>query len=409
MLNHIVIPASKSISQRAIAAALLSDGISTIFNAGTDNDTLAAIGMAKDLGASIDRSRNGLIVKGGLSFVNKHLNSRESGLSLRMFSAIATLSGQEIDITGEGTLAKRPVAMIKDALEQGDVSVATNGGLLPVSLSGKLRGGVFNIDGSITSQMLTGLLMALPLAEQDSTIHVENLKSKPYIDITLDLLGAFGIVVENIDYRKFFISGNQRYRATDYRVEGDWSSAAFWFVAGAIAGDVSIEGLNPNTKQADIKILDALKQAGVTACFANGAYCVHKSKIQAFDFDATDCPDLIPPLCLLAACAKGKSSLSGASRLAFKESNRAIVLQQEFAKQGIAITVADDVITIEGGCIAGGQIDSHNDHRIAMTFMVASLVAESKITISNLECIDKSYPGFHEQFERYLRNQKATF
>jgi 3-phosphoshikimate 1-carboxyvinyltransferase len=179
-------------------------------------------------------------------------------------------------------------------------------------------------------------------------------------------------------------------------VEGDWSSAAFWMVAGAIHGDISIGGLNPNSKQADRAILDALKKANGTVEYRQGIFTSKKSKITPFTFDASDCPDLIPILTLLAACATGVSEIYGAKRLAHKESNRAAVLIQEFAKTGISITQHDDTLEITGGVIHGADIDPHNDHRIAMTFAIASLVATSDILVKNPECVEKSYPGFWE-------------
>ena len=408
IFNKIILPPSKSISQRAIVAALLSDGISSILNRGNDNDTLAAIRMAESLGASVDKDGNAWVIKGSNGIINNSLNIGESGLGLRMFSFIAALSGKEVYITGEGTLPGRPVDMLGDALKQGGVSVETSRGGLPIKLSGKLQGGDFNIDGSITSQVLTGLLMALPVVENDSIVHVESLKSKPYIDLTLDILKDFGIVVKNVDYKEFFIRGKQQYKSVDYWVEGDWSGAAFWFVAGAISGDIYIGGLNTASKQADRMILDAMESGGIPVVFSKGYYHVKKSKVRSFNFDATDCPDLIPVLCLLAACAEGMSSISGASRLKFKESDRALVLKQEFAKVGISVFVENDLIRVEGGRIGGGLIDCHNDHRIAMTFLIASLVAEAEITIDNPGCINKSYPEFILQFAFYLEYIKKS-
>jgi len=439
---HIPIPSSKSITQRAIAAALLSNGASVIENFSECDDTTAALRMAQRLGAKVYRE-NGILYIEGNSFLHNchdrtnilrscglkpprpsdtlpplplqrrgimegnllrssHLHSGESALALRMFAPIAALSGEEIMFIGEGSLLNRPVDMIVNALEQGGVKCTTNDGKLPLTLSEKLKNGHFHIDGSVTSQILTGLLMALPVVEGDSVVVVENLKSKPYIDLTMDVLQSFGIEIENNNYHTFFIRGNQRYSPCRYVVEGDWSSAVFWLVAGAIYKSVSVSGLNPNSKQADRAILDALKLANCTVECQKGIFTSKKSEIAPFTFDASDYPDLIPILTLLAACAKGVSKIYGAYRLAFKESDRTAVLIQQFAKAGISLRQNDDILEITGGDIQGCTINPHNDHRIAMTFGIASLVATSEIMIENKECVRKSYPDFWKHLRIFV-------
>jgi len=390
----ISIPTSKSIAQRAIAAALLANGESVIENFPSCNDAAAALRIAQDLGATIAHKNGLLHITGGRTPAQTTLHAEESALSLRMFALIAALSGKEITLSGKGSLLNRPVEMIINALQQGGVAVTTCNGALPLTLSGRLKSGQFRIDGSVTSQVLTGLLMALPVVNGDSVIVVENLKSKPYIDITLAVLDSFGIKIENVDYHTFIIRGSQKYTPCRYTIEGDWSSAAFWMVAGAIHGDIAIGGLNPNSKQPDRAILDALKTANCTVEYRQGVFTSKKSQAVPFTFDASDCPDLIPILTLLAANATGVSKISGAKRLAYKESDRAAVLIQEFAKTGITITQHGDILEVTGGTINGADIDPHNDHRIAMTFTIASLVAKGNITVKNPECVEKSYKGF---------------
>ena len=392
--KNINIPASKSIAQRVVAAALLADGKSIIENFTDCNDAEAALRIAQTLGAKITRENGLLHIEGGLEIPDTALDAEESALALRMFAPIAALTGKDIVFSGKGSLLKRPVEMIVNALQQGNVKCNTNNGMLPLTLSGKLKSGHFHLDGAVTSQVLTGLLMALPVVEGDSVVMVENLKSKPYIDITIDVLKSFGIEIENIDYHTFVIRGNQQYKLCRYVVEGDWSSAAFWFVAGAIHGDLSVTGLNPNSKQADRAILDALKTANCTVECHHNVFTVRKSKVMPFTFDASHCPDLIPILTLLATCATGISKIHGIQRLRFKESDRISVLIQEFEKTGISIIQHNDTLEITGGVIHGGNIDPHNDHRIAMTFAIASLVSTSDILIQNPECVSKSYPRF---------------
>ena len=388
------IPASKSIAQRAVAAALLADGTSVIGNFPHCSDAVAALRLSQDLGAKITRENGLLHITGGLTTSNTTFNAEESALALRMFAPIAALSGKEITFTGKGTLLNRPVGMIINALEQCGVQCTSNNGTLPLTLSGKLKSGHFHLDGSVTSQVVSGLLMALPVVNGNSVIVVENLKSKPYIDITIEVLNSFGIEIENIDYHTFNIRGNQKYIPCRYAVEGDWSSAAFWLVAGALYGDISVSGLNPNSKQPDRAILDALKKANCTVEQRDGVFVSKKSEVAPFVFDVSDCPDLLPILTLLAANATGVSTIYGVERLAHKESDRVAVLIQQFAKTGISITQHDDILEVTGGVIHNANINPHHDHRIAMTFAIASLSANSDISVQNPECVEKSYPDF---------------
>jgi 3-phosphoshikimate 1-carboxyvinyltransferase len=403
-IKTITSPSSKSITQRAIAAASLTNGKSVILNPAFCKDTEAALRIAHTLGATVEQEKHRFTIQGSRNFSSNSVNVGESGLALRMFAPIAAISDKSLIMTGEGSLLHRPVDMIADALTQGGIHCSTNNGFLPLSISGKLHNGIFRIDASVTSQLLTGLLMALPLLDGTSIVMVDNLKSKPYIDMTIELLERFGIDIQNEDDKIFTIKGNQTYQSCEVIVEGDWSGAAFWMVAGAIYHDVCISGLNAHSKQADRMILDALECAHCCVLYENNNFISRKSTVSPFSFDATNCPDLIPALTLLAACAKGVSHISGALRLQYKESDRAAVLISEFKKLGISITQQDDILSITGGVIKGGAIDSYNDHRIAMTFAIASLISESAIAIKNPECVNKSYPDFFQHLT-YLKHK----
>ena len=395
----IAAPASKSYMQRAVAAALLSEGTTTILNPSFCDDSLRAIDIAKTLGAKINNQENHITIVGGLKATNNTINCGEAGLSLRMFTPIAALLNQQITINGEGSLKTRPLPSIDKPLQQLGAQIKTNNGFVPVEVCGPLQGGIVNVDGSMSSQFLTGLLMALPVAKNRSTIVVNNLKSKPYIDVTLDVLNSFGIEVINNNYTEFIIEGNQKYKPQDYTIESDWSSLSLLLVAGAINGDITITNVSTNSKQADIAILDALKKAGVNIVINNNTITVNKSNIVGFNFDATHCPDLFPPLAALAAVANGKSIIKGVSRLKHKESDRALTIINEFSKLGVACYVNNDDLIIEGGKIVGNNVDSHNDHRIAMALSCLSLVADKPIIISNAECVAKSYPNFFHDIE----------
>jgi 3-phosphoshikimate 1-carboxyvinyltransferase len=274
------------------------------------------------------------------------------------------------------------------------VSIKSNNGLLPVEVSSTLKGGYAEIDGSLSSQFLTGLLMALPAAEKDSVIKVKNLTSKKYIDMTIEVLKNFCIDVENNGYEEFIIKGNQSYKAGKIEIEGDWSCAAFMLCAGAIAGDVIIRGLNLDSSQADKEIITALKQCGADVNIGKDFVQVSKKNLNGFEFDADDCPDLIPPLAALAVHCKGESIIKGADRLKSKESNRGDTLKSEFEKLCGIIRIDNNRMIINGSDITGGKINSHGDHRIAMACAIASLNGSGRVAIENAECVNKSYNTF---------------
>ena len=391
---------SKSHMLRAIVAGMLAGGRSVISNPSFCDDAKAAMNVAMDLGAEVKVEKNRVIISGGFNPVGNTLNCGESGLGLRMFSAVAALSGKEITLVGQGTLKSRSVAMIEKPLTDLGARVTSKQGKLPVSVCGPLTGGKTIVDGSLSSQFLTGLLMALPLAEKDSELIVNDLKSRFYIDLTIKVLKDFGIEISNNEYKHFIIPGGQVFIPREYEIEGDWSGAAFLLVAGAIGGEVEIRNLDINSSQADRRILDVLEQFGARINKSNNVIQVTKAGMKPFNFDATDSPDLFPPLVVLASYAKGKSRIKGVSRLAGKESNRAEALVEEFTKVGIKIETDGDDMTVHGGVVTGGTINSRNDHRIAMAAAVAGIGARGGINIQGYECISKSYPDFFTDYQK---------
>lgn len=409
VFGKIEAPPSKSFMQRAIAIALLAKGKSTIYNPSFCNDALSAISMAKSLGANISIFDKKVIIQGTERVNGGKLFAGESGLGIRLFSAIAALSSEEIVILGEGSLLLRPISMIEEPLKKLGAKIKTNKNYLPIDIKGPIKGGTIKVDGEISSQFLSGLLIALPLVQNDSIIEVKNLQSKPYIDMTLEIINDFGVIIENQNYSKFIIKGGQKYISHNYIIEGDWSSASFHLVAAAIGGNIEISGLNLKSKQADFKILEALKLAG-TDIKINKQQTniqIHKKKLNAFEFNATHCPDLFPPLVVLCAACNGTSTIKGVNRLKHKESDRANVLKQEMAKIGVDITIDDDLMLIKGGQIKSGTINSHNDHRIAMAAAVAAIIStENGINIEGTEAINKSYPEFFEDFKIITKGHK---
>ncbi len=397
-------PSSKSMTQRAIAAALLADGETTIINPSYCDDSLAAMSIAAGLGAIVKPDSGELKIRGSSEIKEKKLNCGESGLAIRMFSPIAALYPAEIIVTGAGSLKKRPMSMIEDALRQFGVICYSEGGFLPLTIRGPMKGGSCEIDGSISSQLLTGLLMSLPVAPADSEVRVNNLKSKPYIDMTLQVLEKFGIEIVNNGYTKFLIKGNQKYIPGRFEVESDWSGGAFLLVAGAVAGEVTVNGLRPDSKQSDKTILTAFDRAGARMSINDDSVKVLKSEMKAFGFDATESPDLFPPLVALASYCKGTSGIKGVSRLIHKESDRAAALVEEFGKMNVRIEVSNDHLLVTGGSITAANLHSHDDHRIAMAVAVTALGASGKVTIKDSHCIAKSYPGFFDDLRHLGAN-----
>ena len=388
-------PASKSAMQRAVAMAVLSKSKTILTNPSYCNDSLAVLKIAENLGFEIIKNSEVVTIIFKNKPINNKINCGESGLGVRMFSPILAFFDENFIVAGEGSLLKRPVDIIKQALNKFEVECETYNGLLPLKILGKLKGGKVEIDGSLSSQVLTGLLIALANAENNSEIIVKNLKSKPYIDLTISMMRDFGVIVENQNYEIFKIKGRQKYKAETYNIEGDWSGGAFLLVAGLIAGKSEVENLNLDSMQADKEIISAIKLAKGKISITENLITTEKSELSAFEFDATDCPDLFPPLVSMAAYCKGITKIKGVSRLTHKESNRALVLQKEFAKIGIKVELKGDYMYITGGIVIGGTIDSNNDHRIAMAAAIAALNAENKIIIKNAESINKSYPDFY--------------
>ena len=394
-MKKITVAASKSYLQRALAIAALAHGESVLKQVSWCNDSVAARKIIENLGCqTAEENRNLSIKSSGIRFKTKSFNAGEAGLSIRMFSPVFALSNHRIDFTGEGSLKTRPIQIIEDALRQLGVEVESHKGLLPLKIKGPVQPGNISIDGSLSSQLLTGLLIALPLANGDSVIEVSHLKSIPYIDMTLAIMKHFGVEVVHEDYQIFRIKGHQEYQAKPYDIEGDWSGGAFFLVYGAVKENIEIANLNDASKQADKAIIEALQLAGAHVKMDAQSVKVEKSELTAFEFDATDCPDLFPPLVCLASQCKGETKLKGISRLKHKESDRATVLKEEFSKIGIEITLKGDLMHIKGSKPTAGIINSHNDHRIAMVGGLMNLFCDDEIKTTGQESVNKSYPDF---------------
>ncbi len=403
--GSVVAPASKSSMQRACAAALLSQGVSEIINPGKSNDDLAALDVIQKLGARVVYNVNGTVTihSHGVDPLEEEINCGESGLGIRMFTPIAALSNKPITINGTGSLYTRPMHFFDEIFPKLNIKIQSRQGRLPLRIQGPLVPADIEIDGSLSSQFLTGLLMAYGASvTKPVTIKVNNLKSKPYIELTLKVMEAFGRKVTHRDYKFFHIEPqNKNYEPQIYTVEGDWSGAAFLLVAGAISGNIEVKGLDLSSTQADKEVMAALKDCGCDLSVSLDVIKIGPSDLKAFHFDATDCPDLFPPLVALAAYCEGTTAIKGVSRLAHKESNRGLTLQQEFGKMGIKIALEGDIMKIEGGTgLYGTTVHSHHDHRIAMACAVAALQADDEVVIEEAQAINKSYPDFYEHLQK---------
>jgi 3-phosphoshikimate 1-carboxyvinyltransferase len=405
--GHINAPASKSSMQRACAAALLYKGTTNISNPGKSNDDLAAIDVIQKLGAKVITNDDGSlqVQSNGIQPVDNEIKCGESGLGIRMFTPIAALSNQPLTISGSGSLVSRPMNFFDEIFPQLGIKIESNEGKLPLKIQGPLQPQSIEVDGSLSSQFLTGLLMAFSSSDikESVTIKVNNLKSKPYIDLTLQVMKDFGMnVPENNNYESFtFNSAISQQSTVNYTVEGDWSGGAFLLVAGAIAGNITVEGLDVNSTQADKAILQALMDCGCRLSIQDKQIEIGPSQLKAFHFNATDCPDLFPPLVALASFCNGTTAIEGVSRLQHKESNRALTLQEEFGKMGLEVILQDDVMLVKGGNgVNQAIVHSRHDHRIAMACAVAALRAKGEVTVEDAEAINKSYPNFYEHLKQ---------
>jgi len=451
-----VMPVSKSFAQRAIIAAALAEGTSHLRGYTPCGDNEAALQVARNLGAEVTLDGTELTIKGISASLGSlaglknpdgtiaedeegrpMLHVGESGLLTRMMIPVmAQLSKEAVTFTGEKTLLGRPLTGASEIMEAFDASISSSGAQtdapvrVPLTVKGPLKAGKTEISGKHGSQLISGLLMALPFNEKNTTLVVHDPKSIPYMFITLEVLKKFGIKTGNemLGGRDFLesdgdwslctdmvfkVRGGQRYKAADVDLEGDWSAAANFLVAGALFGRVEVDGLDTTSLQADLSIMDILMDAGASLSQLDGdrgMISVQRAPLKAFKVDASNCPDLFPITAVLAAFCQGTSRLGGVGRLANKESDRAKAIVEMLAQMGVKTTIEGDEMVIEGHSLSqrllngnllkGGAYTSHHDHRMVMALKVAAIGADSPITIDDEECVAKSFPQFHEMFDR---------
>lgn len=435
-------PVSKSFAQRAIIAAALADGTSHLRGYTPCGDNEAALQVARNLGAEVNVNGNEVTINGisaqsgGLNLPELHVG--ESGLLTRMLIPVmAQLSPDPVSFTGEKTLLGRPLTGAKEIMDAFEADVIPSEAeespsivRVPLTVKGPLKAGRAEISGKHGSQLISGLLMALPFAEKNSSLIVHEPKSIPYMFITLEVLKKFGIKIGNdmlggpdflasdgdwslCTEMVFKVKGGQKYKAADIDLEGDWSAAANFLVAGAIFGKAELQGLDTTSLQADLSIMDILMDAGASLSQLDGDrgnITVQRAPLKAFRVDASNCPDLFPIVSVLAAFCQGTSRLAGVGRLANKESDRARAIMEMLTQMGVRACVEGDEMVIEGHSLAqrlldncllkGGLYTSHHDHRMVMALKVASLGADGPISIDDEQCVAKSFPQFHEIFDK---------
>jgi 3-phosphoshikimate 1-carboxyvinyltransferase len=389
-------PSSKSYTIRGLVCATLAKGDSEIINPLSSDDTDALLNVLRQVGIQVQQKGDLWSVSGGsLHQPDDDLFCGESAATLRFMTALCSLIPGSCRLVAGPSLARRPVKPLIKALRQLGVDVACQDEVAPVVVTGgRLKGGVTELPGDISSQFVSALLFIAPLAEEGVKIRLTTLsESKSYILMTLECLKKFGVKVKSsLDLAEFQVS-KQTYKPAKYRVEGDWSSASYLLALGAVSGEVTVDNLNPESLQGDKILLDFLKDMGAWVGVDEDSVTVRKSKLNAIRTDLSDCIDLLPTMSILAAVANGTSEFIGISRARIKESNRVAAVREGLEKMGIKITEERDRLTVTGSEPKASVIDAKGDHRIAMAFSILGSVASGTI-IDGAECVSKTFPEF---------------
>ncbi len=401
--GNIVVPSSKSLGHRGIIAAALSRGISRVDNIQLSKDIEATMEIMKELGAVVNIEDQNLYIDGRKMFSYEKkldLRCRESGSTLRFLIPLALTKDGDYIFHGEGKLISRPLEPYYEIFEEKGIKYSREEDGLPLKVSGKLTSGTYRVRGDISSQFITGLLFSLPILEGNSRIQITTkLESKGYIDLTLDTLKDFGIEIENNNYKEFNIRGAQKYNSRNYYVEGDYSQGAFFLVAGALGSSIVCSGLNKDSLQGDKVILDILEAMGCNVEESEEGIKVNPSKTKGIEIDASNCPDLVPVLTVLASLSEGETKIVNAKRLRIKECDRLYAITKELNKLGANIIELEDSLIISGvNELKGGEVDSHNDHRIVMALAIAATRANGDVIINNPSAVEKSYPNFFKDY-----------
>jgi 3-phosphoshikimate 1-carboxyvinyltransferase len=393
-------PPSKSYTHRAIILAGLSRGKTKINDPLLSADPLATIDAMKQAGARIEDNKDHLIIYGndGKITAPDMVDVRNSGTTLRILTSVFSLSEKEVKLTGDESIQKRPMGPLLSALEQAGVRTSSQDGTPPITVQGPIKEDIIRIPGDTSSQYISGLLIACPLRGSDTTVEITtDLKSKPYLDLTLQAIEDFGVVIQNEEYKRFHIQGNQIYSKSEYTVEGDYSGAAFVLAAATLTDSrVTVENLFENSLQGDRYFLDILKMLGAKLqTRKDSVHVLGSQPPRAIDVDLSQTPDLLPITAVMCALAKGKSRIYNVEHARFKECDRISATAKGLQAMGVDVEEKRDGMVIEGKeSLKGASIESHDDHRIAMAFAIAGLRAKGTTKINNAECIRVSYPNF---------------
>lgn len=400
--GEVIIPASKSDVHRLLIAASLADAPTEILFQGHSADIDATIRCMQELGAEMKKTQNGVQVTPIMrNEETAILDCGESGSTLRFLLPIVAALGKNAWMDGKGRLPERPISVITETLREHDCVVSDDS--LPLELSGQLLGGMFALPANISSQFLTGFLFALPLLEQDSEIVLTTeIQSKGYLDMTLDTLQKFGIVIQETE-KGFLIAGKQQYHSPkQIQADGDWSNVAFWLAAGATTNPITCHGLRQDSKQGDQAILAILEQFGAEVHVAENTVKLIPKPLKGCRIDAAQIPDMVPILCMVAAVAEGKTEIYNAGRLRIKESDRLAAMADVLQKFGVAVEEYPDSICIDGGKRKEVEteiiINGYNDHRIVMAAAIGATILQQEVVIEGAEAVSKSYPNFFAEF-----------
>jgi 3-phosphoshikimate 1-carboxyvinyltransferase len=399
--GEITVPISKSYAHRVLIACALSDRPTTVNGRLIGEDIKATIDCLSSLGVVFDRKSENKTVIYPLNSIRIDrpvLNVSESGSTLRFMLPLAAALGVSARFKGSERLSKRPISELVDSLKRHGANFDREE--IPFSVCGKLVPGDYEINGEISSQYITGLLLSLPILGKESRITVQgNAVSASYLDITLDVLNQFGIFPQKTS-DGFIIKGNERYTSPgEISLEADWSGACFYAVAGALSGRIKIFGLNPLSKQGDRIVMDLLKKAGGNVLVENNGIVFSQGKIESLEFSAKNCPDIVPIMSILLARAEGKSIIAETERLRLKESDRLSAILEILRVFGVDAESEDDKLYIIGGQIKGGELPGFNDHRMVMSEAIAVVGTQETVSIWGAQAINKSYPDFFRDFE----------
>ena len=408
---EIAAPPSKAHTLRVLIIGSLAEGTTIIKNPLLGEDQLNVINCLKKLGVKIDVVGNRITIEGSggrYKPIENELNMGESGVGMNFLSAAANLSDKLVVVTGSARLTERPIDEVINGMRQlgCKIDYLDKEGFPPIKIhGGGIRGGQASIKGSKTSQYFSAITISSPYAESEVTLKcTDEMTEKPYLDITLQMMSEFGIDAANKNYKQIIIPGGKKYSAREITIEGDYSSASFFFLAAAICkSKVTIKGLRGDTRQGDKIFLNLIKTMGCKVSETEDKICVQGQELAAIEQDMSNTPDLVPPMAIAAAFAKGTSRLTNIGHLRLKECDRLTVMASELNKMGVSAECIQDSLIIKGTKQAhGAKIDPHNDHRIAMSFAAAGLATGQQI-IENENCVAKSFPDFWERFEVFYK------